>query len=213
MQTVPYEDLFGYLLYILGTKEDEGALKLEQEYWLSFKRNKYESIIRDKRILDLYKSNSDGFKVQWYTDDSRSVGGQMHFPKMDHVLGTWEGILFDQEAVERNQMLGHFKAMDLISEQHSVGLLHNADFEANSLYYHISPYEDLYSLDLDFKGYIQMAFEAKLYYYWPKVLLDIQSKSESKETKDFREQMPKIFEDFSWDAFVEKYESLRLSKQ
>ncbi len=108
-------------------------------------------------------------------------------------------------------MLKYYKALDLISDQHTVGFLHEADFEANSLYYHISPYADLYSLD--FEGYMQMAFEAKIYYYWPKVLLDIQSNSESRETKDFKENMPKVFEDFSWDAFVKQYESLRLSKQ
>ena len=205
--------IYGYLRYILGQKEDEGKIHLDEEYWFSFDLKKYIDLVKDQKILELYKSNSDGFKIQWYTDDSRAIGGQMEFPEMKHVLGSWQGILFEEEDLQRNPHLKYYKALDLISEQHTVGFLHGADFEANSLYYHISPYSDLYSLDLDFEGYMQMAFEAKIYYYWPKVLLDIQSNSESKETQDFKENMPQLFEDFSWDDFVKKYESLRLSKQ
>lgn len=205
--------IFRYLRYILGQKEDEELITLELDTGFSFKREKYEDIISDKNILDTYKRISDGFKFQWYTDDSRAIGGQMEFPEMKHVLGSWQGVLFEEEDLQRNPHLKYYKALDLISEQHTVGFLQGADFEANSLYYHISPYSDLYSLDLDFEGYMQMAFEAKIYYYWPKVLLDIQSNSESKETQDFKENMPKLFEDFSWDDFVKKYESLRLSKQ
>ena len=58
-----------------------------------------------------------------------------------------------------------------------------------------------------------MAFEAKIFEYWPLVLLDIQNNHESPETIKFKKEMPKIFDDFDWEKFVEKYESLRLSKQ
>ncbi len=57
-----------------------------------------------------------------------------------------------------------------------------------------------------------MAYEAKVFYYWPRVLLDIQNGTECYETERFKKEMPKLFADFNWDKFVEKYQSLRLSK-
>jgi len=56
-----------------------------------------------------------------------------------------------------------------------------------------------------------MALAARVYYYWPKVLLDIQSGEESAETLDFKHNMPLIFPDFNWSEFEKKYQSLRLS--
>ena len=109
------------------------------------------------------------------------------------------------------ELLEFFKPFDLVTDEAECGFLHRPGFSSAAIYYHRIGRPQLYNLDLDFSGYLEMALAARVYYYWPKVLLDIQSGEESPETLDFKHNMPLVFPDFSWEGFVEKYQSLRLS--
>ena len=75
-------------------------------------------------------------------------------------------------------------------------------------------YTSLSSLDLDFEGYVTMMCESRAYKNWPYILLNIQDDElDGALITSFKEDMSKIFSDWTWEKFIEKYESLRLSKQ
>ena len=78
----------------------------------------------------------------------------------------------------------------------------------------VSDYE-LQSLDLDYEGYTQMALEARVFNNWQRVLLyhmDGEGVGAS-ESETFKTEMPKIFADWTWENFIEKFESFRLSNK
>ncbi len=167
----------------------------------------------DTNLIQIYSELSDGFHIKWFSDKEKGIGGNIHFMEMKHVLADQKGNLYDDQDIQMNDLIQYYKPFDLISETFSCGFLITPDFVSTSIYCHNSPDPETYDLDLDFAGYMEMAYEAKIFQYWPKVLLDIKANYESAETKAFKEHMPKIFEDFDWDSFVQKYESLRLSKK
>ncbi|MCS4300847.1 hypothetical protein [Chryseobacterium sp. BIGb0232] len=78
----------------------------------------------------------------------------------------------------------------------------------------VSNYE-LNNLDLDYNGYTQMAFEARVFNHWQRVLLYWMNGEGigSAETEAFKTEMPKIFPDWTWENFIAKFESLRLSNK
>ena len=79
--------------------------------------------------------------------------------------------------------------------------------------HHNAPDPETHDLDIDFKGYLEMAFEAKAFQYWPKRLLDIKYGGETPETVAFEREMHRIFAGFDWESYVKRYQELRLSKR
>ena len=167
----------------------------------------------DKTLMQCYSDIANGFYYKWTAIHDSNITGQMEFLKMKQVLRDWKDNLYYEEDVEQNDLIQYYKPFDLISETFSCGFLLTPDFVSKTIYCHNAPYPETYSLDVDFSGYMIMAKEALIFQYWPQVLLDIQSGEESTETILFKEHMSKLKDDFSWDAFVEKYQSLRLSNQ
>lgn len=162
-------------------------------------------------IIDFYKM-FDGFKLEW-SDTAGDLGGCMHFLKMEEVLQNWKGNLYDEDDLEENDLIEFFHPFDLITPEAQCGIMIGMEYEDHEIHYNYSGTAETLGLDVDFEGYLEMAKEARIFFYWPKVLLDIQNKEENPETLSFKKNMPKIFPDFKWENFVAKYESLRLSKQ
>lgn len=169
-----------------------------------------EELNLDENFIDLYRAYN-GLKIDWATDDERKTGGRMHFLSMEEVIKSWEGYLYEDDEVAEDADIRFFHPFDLISEEAQCGIIIDPNSDIKSIFYNYSGEMEIYSLDLDFKGYLEMALEAKVFYYWPKVLLDIKNNEESEETKKFKEEMPKIFKDFNFNQFVDKYNSLRIS--
>jgi len=58
------------------------------------------------------------------------------------------------------------------------------------LYYQDAGGTELHLLDLDFKGYTEMALEARVYYHWQRVLLHYNGwEYGGPETEDFKKYM------------------------
>ncbi len=208
-------ETFNKLILFLMRAEDKGLITLNENYQLGLGPSLSEEAKKrkiDKNLIDIYTEISNGFEIDWYNDKKRVVGGKMHFLEMKYVLQNWEGRLYDEKDVQENDMIQYYKPFDLISEAFSCGFLITPDFVSRSIYCHNAPDPETYDLDIDFDGYMEMAKEARIFYYWPKILLDIQDGKESSEMTSFKIEMPKVFEDFNWGKFIEKYNSLRLSK-
>lgn len=154
---------------------------------------------------------SNGMKVYWRSAHDEESGGQLYFLDVKNFLQDGQGITYQPETTGEDEPIRNFKKLDLITSEAQCGLLIDNESVNPELYYNETGYNQLHGLDLDFSGYLEMALAARLYNYWPKVLLDLQSGEESVETSNFKHNMPLVFPEFSWSEFKEKYQSLRLS--
>ena len=204
------------LLDKLFDLEDEGKIVLNERYALNLEEPLSKELAGfklDNNLISLYKELSNGLKIEWIADDENNIRGRMELVKLEHVITDQKGIIYfpGDEGLD----ICNYYPVDNITVEANCGFYMDPETQEvfKEMYYHYNGTEEISGLDLDFKGYIEMAFEAKVYFYWPTVILDIQCGSECHETKEFKKEMPKLFPDFTWDAFVQKYESLRLSKK
>ncbi|GGG26319.1 hypothetical protein [Dokdonia pacifica] len=165
-------------------------------------------------IEDFYENACNGYDIEWRRDSESEVGGRMRLNDTEFMFNApYEP---DEYIVSLNPELADFRDFDLCTDESQVGFLINKEDNTISkyLYYHISGDPDLHLLDLNFSGYTQMAVEARVFYGWQRILLHYDGWEYGKEeTKLFKEEMPKLFSDWTWEGFIEKYESLRLSKK
>ena len=167
--------------------------------------------IKNKPIVSLYQNKGNGFRLSW-SGKENNQSGNLHFLKMEYILQDWgKKGLFTGEDILENDLIEFYKPFDMLSETMSCGFLITKDFVGKSIYLHNAPYSTLYNLDINFESYIELAKEARIFQYWPKVLLDIKDDKTSPETQNFQSNMPLIFPDFQWEQFVKTYNDNRLS--
>lgn len=198
--------------FLLGKEIKAGRLTKTEEYiGLPVEKKKIvRSLPKSLRRLFRY---ANGMEIRWQSTQIDEAGGRLQFLKVEQVLQDWKGQIYEEEDLLENDLIQYFKPIDLVTDEAQCGFLNEPGFKSKSIYYNRSGEAQLYDLDLNFKGYLEMALASCIYYYWPKVLLDIQSGEESVEMENFKVNMPKIFPDFSWDNYVAQYQSLRLSRQ
>ncbi|GEN78255.1 hypothetical protein [Chryseobacterium hagamense] len=163
-------------------------------------------------IKKYYEKRSDGYELEWYSDKKKAIGGKMKLAETKYLFSEENYLLYDEEDEED---LKYFRPLDYPTPETYVGFIIKPDVIYNSLYYmSVSNYE-LNNLDLDYEGYTQMAVEARVFNHWQRVLLHYMNGEGigSVETETFKTEMPKIFPDWTWENFIAKFESLRLSNK
>ena len=198
----------------LDSTKNLGKLKsYTDRYYLPIEESMFQTkqiSFIDNDIIEFYKT-SNGFNLSWKVDLENGIGGNMRLLKLEDIL--YDRDLSENQVIEENKLIRNFHPIDLFSPEAQCGIMIGLDYQDNEIYLNYSPMIELYGLDLDFIGYMQMAIEAKVYFHWQSVLLDLQKEEESLLTKNFKQNMPNIFPEFNWNQFVNKYESLRLSKK
>ncbi len=189
---------------------DAGLITLDKE-WYNLPVSDQTQLSELSSAMQALYTYANGVEIRWQSTQDSSQGGRLHFLKLEDVLQDGLGQLYDKEDLVEEELIGFFKPIDLVTDEAECGFLHRPGFASESIYYHRAGRPHLYNLNIDFTGYLEMALAARVYYYWPKVLLDLQTEAESAETVNFKQNMPLIFPDFSWEEFKEKYQSLRLS--
>ena len=161
-------------------------------------------------FLEIYK-DSNGIRIQWQATNIEQAYGEMEFLKMEAVLSSWEGSIYEPEDLEFNEMLEFFHPFDQVSPEILCGFMITPNETYQSIYLNIAGETDTSCLNIDFDGYITMLYESRAYKNWPIILLDIQNNDlESPLISDFKSDMPMLFPDFDWDKYVTIYESLKL---
>jgi len=162
-------------------------------------------------IKKFYEKRGDGFELEWWANEKKGIGGKIQFAQTKYLFSE-DNNLYDEEDEED---LKYFRPLDYPTPESYVGFIITPDTIDESLYYmSISDYE-LNDLDLDYEGYTQMAVEARVFNHWQRVLLYYMDGEGigSVETEIFKAEMPKIFPDWTWENFIAKFESLRLSNK
>lgn len=164
-------------------------------------------------INDFYMKVNDGWSMKWETEKYSSIGGNIQLAETKHLFAgpKGNGIYFD-ETQEGNE-LQYFHPLDFPTPESYVGFIIKPDTIYKSVYYMSVSDNALRNLDLDFQGYTQMVLESRVFYYWQLVLLNYMNGKGGEETETFKAEMPKIFPDWTWENFIAKFESLRLSKR
>jgi hypothetical protein len=161
-------------------------------------------------IEDFYRNEGDGYEFEWSADEENGIVGKLEFASTQDLFS--DAQLYNEGDDEDLQ---YFHPLDYPTPESYVGFIINPDMIHKSLFYmNVSNYE-LYNLDLDYEGYTQMALEARVFNHWQKVLLYYMGDVDTgrSETETFKTEMPKIFADWTWENFIARFESLRLSNK
>ena len=164
-----------------------------------------------KEFLEVYET-TNGMKITWEDSKNKNVRGQVHFLKMNEVVSNWEGQIYEKEDLENNDLLAFFHPFDLVTSEAQCGFMITPEETYKSIFYNKSGQTETERLELDFAGYVTMLYHSAAYQNWPLVILDIINNEESSFTKEFKANMKALFEDFSWDEYVETFNQLRLDK-
>lgn len=197
--------------------EDDGLIQFKEKYGTPM-RVDYAHLMElaqktlPQGLYDTY-SGRDEFKINWTSKTDNGTSGTMEFFHIKDVLGDWsDSYLYSEENLAENELLGHYRPFERHFEYLTCGIITLPSFE-DSIYCHLQPESDTMPLDLNFSGYLRMAAEARIFQYWPLALVEIHTEKLGPYSKAMQEKLPDIFPDFSWDVFVELYESLRLSRE
>ncbi len=173
--------------------------------------SKLENLNLDRNFIDLYKT-FNGVTIDWIHDQDRGIRGKMELLPIAEVIKSWQGYLYDEDDdIAEDAEIKIYHPFDLISEEAQCGILIDPNGGPSTIGYNYSGEMEVEPLNLDFKSYLEMAVEAHVFSYWPKVLIDIENDQNSPEVEMFTEYMPKIFKEFHFEKFIEKYQSLKLS--
>jgi hypothetical protein len=200
--------------YLLEAKEDFGTIEEVDGNGNPTLKTDFSELTQLNNIHigieNFYRKRADGFELEWWADKENGIGGKLQFASTEYLFS--EAGLYDEGDDEDLQ---YFHPLDYPTPETYVGFIIAPDMTHKSLFYmSVSNYE-LYNLDLDYEGYTQMALEARVFNHWQKVLLYYMGDTEtgSSETETFKTEMPKIFPDWTWENFIAKFESLRLSNK
>ncbi len=204
------------LEYLLEAKEDFRTIK-------EVTRDGGEGIVKEglseltrldevhNGILKCYKNINNGYGIEWWANEEKGIGGKFNFASTQYLFAEDNGIYDEGDAEE----LKYFRPLDYPSSETYVGFIIKPDTIYESLYYMSTGDYELNNLDLDYEGYTQMAVESRIFNHWQRVLLYYMDGEGigSVETEIFKTEMPKIFPDWTWENFIARFESLRLSNK
>ncbi|WP_118976274.1 hypothetical protein [Taibaiella koreensis] len=162
-------------------------------------------------IKEYYEKRSDGFKLEWWANREKGIGGKIALAQTKYLFAEDNGIYDEGDETD----LKYFRPLDYPSPETYVGFVMKPDIVYKSLYYMSTSNYELDNLDLDYNGYTQMAVEARVFNHWQLVLLHYMDGSGigSVEMENFKTEMPEIFPDWTWENFIAKFENLRLSNK
>ena len=167
-------------------------------------------LLKDIALINFYLVN-EWWKVFWKSkpDNEIKYEGSINFMPLEQVLYHW-----DEEFGGNSwspEMKG-FKPLDMFYESAGcVGFFIDREDKKGLYLYKFDG--ETQALDIDFEGYLKLLGMSKGYGWWQNSLIEIATGISQPNVKAFKEEMPKIFTNFSWDEFCELYESLRLSKK
>ncbi|PSR52323.1 hypothetical protein AHMF7605_01695 [Adhaeribacter arboris] len=156
-----------------------------------------------------FYSEVGSYSLDWQNtiELEADVAGSVKILQPEKVLSDWKEVIY----FEDDSSLKYFKVFDQFSEDACCGFYTTeSKSEPHHVLYYYDFHNEAFSLHLDLEGYIQMMILSKGFLYWQKVLLDYLMKKESGNTKLMKNNLHKVFEDFDFKNFIEKYKAIKL---
>jgi len=161
-------------------------------------------------ILDFY-SQLKSYNLKWESKIKlpEKILGQVKIIEPANALGDWKEIVY----FEDDSPLKHFKILDqFISEACCGFYTRQSKTGSPELIYYYDFSNEPVSLQLTIEEYIVMMMEARGFLYWQRVLKDHLTGESSPHTYLMKQDMNKIFPEFSYDSFITKFDTLRKAK-
>jgi hypothetical protein len=159
-----------------------------------------------------------GYSIKWKAKPETGIdaGGAIKILEITDIFGDWEGQTYFQNTPE-DSTLRDFKPVDVKNEygDNLAGIYFGKNKTDYTFHYGDIDGSEYRSLDLDINGYIEMMIMAKGCYGWQTAIIDIiyiDAVLRTGDGDDFKENMPKLFPDWTWEGFVQKFEEVRLKK-
>jgi hypothetical protein len=153
----------------------------------------------------------NGFELQWVGKDIKDpeVKGSVKILPAQEILRNWEGVVYF-DFTPADDRIRNFHPLDFFIDEACVGaFLNEAGKEDTSLYFFQFEGEPA-KLNLDVNGYIQMMSASKGFLYWQYAVIEILEGKENPTSQRFKEWMPKLFTDFSWEEYLQLYNKLKM---
>jgi hypothetical protein len=160
----------------------------------------------DSSLYDFY-NEINSFLLDWENAKGLpgDVRGNVKIISADKSLSDWKDIVY----FEFDSPLRFFKILDQFASEACCGFYTTeSKTESTRQIFYFDFHDEPVSLGIGIEGYIQMIVKSKGFVYWPKVLLDVQKKSETPQVKLMRESMPQIFPEFNFEEFIKTYQGL-----
>ena len=194
--------------------EEEGTVdEINENYGTPLKTSMLDKQLLEKvpaELVRAYTKHFNGCRIDWRFPENDAIGGRVHLLPFEDIVRDGLGTTYEEEDLTENELVQYFKPFDLVTDEMECGFLMDPGFTSRSIHYKRAGAPHLYDLDIDMKGYLELVVATGGFFHWPKVLVDIQEGTESAETEQFREYMPRIFSGFTWRAFVAQYTGLRI---
>ena len=203
---------YKYLRIKILSKEENKIIKnLKTKFSLPFNGDVAKFNL-PKEFIEVYEK-TNGMTITWEDAKNKHVGGNVEFLEMKEVVKSWEGQIYEKEDLETNDMLEYFHPFDLVTPEAQCGFMITPEYTSPSIYYNKSGYTETERLELDFVGYVTMLYHSAAYYNWPLAILHILNEEESEWLEEFKANMKSLFDDFSWNDYVNKFNELRLDRK
>jgi hypothetical protein len=148
------------------------------------------------------------YKLSWQNavELPEDVTGSVNIISIKTVMSDWRNIIY----FEDESPLLNFKVIDQFANEACCGFYTTGEqVSSGELIYFYNYSDNPVALQLTPQEYVLMLIEAKGYRYWQKVLMDYNSGVQSPYTVSMQTYLPVLFPDFSFEAFIKKYESLK----
>jgi hypothetical protein len=176
----------------------------------SFPSESIQEKISDYTIVKFYSFISE-WKLKWRTKEDFEVKAEGTFdflPLKEVMIDVWDDSLGGNDW---NPEMKGFRPLDMFYDIDGFVGFYVGRPEKKGLYVQHSD-SSVSPLYVDLDGYLRLLGMSKGFGWWQNALVEIHSGNPMPNVASFREKMPKIFPDFSWDAFVALYEEVRIDK-
>ena len=147
-------------------------------------------------MLEFYKS-ANGITLSWELEDTEdtedTVRGKIELLPVEKVFGDWKNtIYFDFDGGDEFKSL---HPLDFFVNE-ACAALNLEDSDNPEVYYHYCG-EEMNTLKMDFKEYLNALLKTRGFWYWQTVVVaELTGEENTTEPENFRVNMPKLFPDF-----------------
>ncbi|NEO93283.1 MAG: hypothetical protein F6K56_24905 [Moorea sp. SIO3G5] len=161
-----------------------------------------------------FHQNLNGLNIEWeinkkQSSDVKDIKGSVKILSLKEIIQDWKGVVYFDFTPESGRIRS-FHPIDFFVDEACVGaFLNEKDRQELSLYLYSFEGEPV-NLNLNIEGYIQMMVLSKGFLYWQYSIIEILLDKENPVSHRFKEWMPELFPDFSWEKYIQKYNQLRI---
>jgi hypothetical protein len=135
--------------------------------------------------------------------------GSINFLSIERIVANTKDYIYFGD-VDPDDPITDFHIVDEFCAESCVGI-YAGKHASNSLYF-VDCGEAPVFLGLDLTGYIEMLCLSKGYYYWQSAILALCYGEENNKVEEMKERMPKLFPGWTWEAFVAKYDEVKIDE-